>query len=361
MRVLFVCTTGGAGRRQLGGAERFLAEMLPALAEQGVEVLAATPDDEVAATLRDSGIRWFRLAATRRVDLDYARDIRRLVDESRPDVVSAHLLSAAMHVRAGLGIKGRQTPLVVALHNSLWQYRDAAVSLRGKAAVQANIALDLIARRLRPHATVAVSAFEAEELRVRGRVHDVRVITNPLPAIWPTADVTSRHPSTRAIRVGFLGRLEREKGVDLITDIADELADAEFLVAGAGTLKIAARPNIRLVGRVDAASFLPTLDCLLVPSRVESFGRSALEAMSLGVPVVHSGVGGLAEITRRGAGVLAYQADLTTPAITAAIRAATRPGSDPEHRRELAQEYASEHSFARCVQNWLDLYRAVSK
>ncbi len=47
--------------------------MLPALAEQGVEVLAATPDDEVAATLRDSGIRWFRLAATRRVDLDYAR------------------------------------------------------------------------------------------------------------------------------------------------------------------------------------------------------------------------------------------------------------------------------------------------
>ncbi|MEK8107828.1 glycosyltransferase [Micromonospora sp. M12] len=31
------------------------------------------------------------------------------------------------------------------------------------------------------------------------------------------------------------------------------------------------------------------MDCLVVPSRVESFGLSALEALSLGVPVVHTG------------------------------------------------------------------------
>lgn len=360
MRILFVCTTGGSGRRQLGGAERFLIEMLPALSEQGVEVVAATPDDEVAESLRASGVPWFPLGARRRIDLAYAREIRRLVTEVEPDVVSAHLLSAAMHVRAGLGIQGRRTPLVVALHNSLWQYRDAAESLRAKAAVQANITTDLLSRRLRPHATVAVSAFEAEELRVRGHVRDVHVINNPLPAVWPSVDDAADLRTGEPVRVGFLGRIEKEKGADLLGDIATALPEIEFLVAGAGTVPLPPLPNLELVGRVDAAAFLQKIDCLLVPSRVESFGRSALEAMSLGVPVVHSGVGGLAEITRRATGVLAYQADMTAPAMVAAIRMATTSSAYTDQRRELAREYALEYSFQRCVQNWLQLYRAVA-
>ncbi|MFI7071909.1 glycosyltransferase family 4 protein [Micromonospora sediminicola] len=360
MRVLFVCTTGGSGRRQLGGAERFLVEMLPALAARGVEVVAASPDDEVAEALRAAGVRWLPLGAARRVDLDYARRIRALVDELRPDVVSAHLLSAAMHARAGLGLRGRRTPLVVTLHNSLWQYRDAAGSLRARAAVQANISTDLMLRRLRPHATVAVSAFEARELRVRGKVRDVHVIPNPLPAIWPDAADGPDPAPDGPVRVGFLGRLEREKGADLLPDVATALPDVEFLVAGAGTTRLAARPNLHLIGRVDAADFLRRVHCLLVPSRVEAFGRSALEAMSLGVPVVHSGVGGLAEVTAAGDGVLAYRAELTAPALASAVRTATHPGAWDERRRALAREYTARHSFAGCVDTWFDLYRAVA-
>ncbi|MBM0236226.1 glycosyltransferase family 4 protein [Micromonospora sp. ATA32] len=359
MRVLFVCTTGGSGRRQLGGAERFLIEMLPALAQQGVDVVAATPDDEVAASLRESGVRWIALGADRRIDLSYARDIRRLVDELRPDVVSAHLLSAAMHVRAGLGVAGRRTPLVVALHNSLWQYREAAESLRQKAAVQANITADLVLRRLRPHATVAVSGFEAEELRMRGRVENVHIITNPLPAKWPRVDDRRSLSPSSPVRVGYLGRIEKEKGADLLSEIASALPDAEFLIAGSGSTPVSNLPNVRLLGRVDSAAFLQEVDCLLVPSRVEAFGRSALEAMSLGVPVVHSGVGGLPEVTRRGDGSLAYQAELTPGAMAAAIERATSSPVSLEQRRRVAREYAEEFSFARCVQSWRELYQSV--
>ncbi|MEU4788426.1 glycosyltransferase family 4 protein [Micromonospora tulbaghiae] len=361
MRVLFVCTTGGSGRRQLGGAERFLIEMLPALVSRGVDVVAATPDDEVAAALRDAGVPWCPLGAAKRVDLGYARGIRALVEELRPDVVSAHLLSAAMHARAGLGVRGRRTPLVVTLHNSLWQYRDTAETLRAKAAVQANISTDLMFRRLRPHATVAVSDFEAHELRVRGRIRDVRVIPNPLPAIWPQVTDTGGLAPDGPVRVGFLGRLEREKGADLLAGVAAALPDVEFLVAGAGTVDVEERPNLHLVGRVDAAPFLQRLHCLLVPSRVEAFGRSALEAMSLGVPVVHSGAGGLTEVTAAGDGVLAYRAELTPQALAAALRTATDPAAWDERRRELARQYADRHSFDGCVDNWHDLYRTVAR
>lgn len=362
MKVLFVCTTGGSGRRQLGGAERFLVEMLPALAACGVEVVACVPDDEVAAALRAAGVSCVEMGARRRIDLGYVREIRRVATELRPDLVSAHLLSAAMHARAALIGELRAVKLVVALHNSLWQYRDTAPSMRARAAVQANITLDLAMRRVRPHVTVAVSDFEAEELRERGRVRDVRVIPNPLPATWPAVNESAVESPSGQVRVGFLGRLEPEKGADLIPAIAAALPTAEVLVAGAGSQPVPPLPNVRLVGRVDSAAFLRGLHCLVVPSRVESFGRSALEAMSLGVPVVHSGAGGLTDLTQRGDGVLAYRADLTPDAFAAAVTRAT--GDDGSTvlaaRHELAHWYAREYSFGRCVEQWLGLYRSVA-
>lgn len=356
MKVLFVCTTGGSGRRQFGGAERILTEIIPAHARTGVDVIAATSDDEVGASLRDAGVPWVNLSAARRVDLGYARSLRRLVDEARPDVVCAHLLSAAMHSRAALATERPGTPLVVTMHTSLWQFLDTAPSAARRASIQSNITLDLVLRRLRPHASVAVSQFEADELRSRGRVRNVHLIPNPLPAAWPDA-APARTPQARPV-VGYLGRLEPEKGVDLIPDVASLMTDTDFKVAGTGALALAARPNVETVGRVDAADFLRRIDCLVVPSRVEAFGLSALEALSLGVPVVHSGAGGLAEVTRHAAGTLAFQSALTPSSIAAAIRQAVA-ATTVEQRRAVADWYATEYAFDRCVKRWQSLYRSL--
>ncbi|MGB2567554.1 glycosyltransferase family 4 protein [Micromonospora citrea] len=361
MKVLFVCTTGGSGRRQLGGAERILTEIIPAHARTGVEVVAATSDDEVGRSLREAGVPWVGLGAASRIDLTYARQIRRLAHEVQPDVVCAHLLSAAMHARAALSMQRVRTPLVVTLHNSLWQYRDTAGSLRQKASIQSNITLDLAMRRLRPHATVAVSEFEAAELRDRGRVENVHLIPNPLPASWPGPRAAPRPGAGRRPVVGYLGRLEREKGADLLAEIASYLPEADVKVAGAGSLPIAARPNLELVGRVVAAEFLQRIDCLVVPSRVESFGLSALEALSLGVPVVHTGAGGLAEVTRHAEGVLAFRAEPTPVALAGAVREAIRRVDAPEDRRKVAEWYADEYAFDRCVSRWQRLYRSLRR
>ncbi|MCZ7439423.1 glycosyltransferase family 4 protein [Micromonospora sp. WMMC241] len=357
MKVLFVCTTGGSGRRQLGGAERILTELVPAHARTGVEVVAATSDDEVGRSLREAGVPWTALGAISRVDVGYARRIRRLVREVKPDVVCAHLLSAAMHARAALSLD--RTPLVVTLHNSLWQYRDTAGSWRQRTAVQSNIALDLVMRRVRPHATVAVSEFEAAELRDRGGVRNVHLIPNPLPDGWPRPEPADAPVVGRRPVVGYLGRLEREKGADLLAETAALLPEMDVRVAGAGSLPIAGRPNLELVGRVSAADFLRRVDCLLVPSRVESFGLSALEALSLGVPVVHTGAGGLAEVTRHATGSLAFRADPTPAALAAAVRTAVGRAASAAERRGVAEWYAREYAFDRCVTRWQSLYRSL--
>jgi glycosyltransferase involved in cell wall biosynthesis len=365
---MYVCTTGGSGRRQMGGAERILVDLIPAIAQRGVDVLACTTDDDVAASLRESGIEWVGMGARRRIDLRYAHEIGAVVDSFAPDIVCSHLLSAAMHARAALGVTRRRTRLVVTLHNSLWQYRDAAASFARKAQIQSNIALDLLLRRLRPHASVAVSRFEADELIRRGRSRNVHIIPNPLPATWPAGDpgssqlsvVHNGQPRSSGVaRVGFLGRHEVEKGIDLLPGIAQRLPDVHFVVAGTGSRTPAPTANLELVGRVDAAEFLRRLDALIVPSRVESFGLSALEAMSMGVPVVHSGAGGLREITGHASGVLAHQAALDAPSMAAAVKAALAPVPAPR-RLAVAGHYVNEYAFSKFVDRWHGLYRMLT-
>lgn len=59
--------------------------------------------------------------------------------------------------------------------------------------------------------------------------------------------------------------------------------------------------DVRCLGKIDAvAPLLAAADIYLLPSESESFGLSALEALSSGVPVVASDIGGLPEVVRDG-------------------------------------------------------------
>lgn len=55
------------------------------------------------------------------------------------------------------------------------------------------------------------------------------------------------------------------------------------------------------MGKQDSiAELLSVSDVFLIPSQSESFGLSALEAMSCGVPVISSSIGGLPELNIHG-------------------------------------------------------------
>ena len=51
-------------------------------------------------------------------------------------------------------------------------------------------------------------------------------------------------------------------------------------------------------GPADPAPLLAAADVFVQPSHYEAFGQSALEAMSAGLPIVASGVGGLLDFLR---------------------------------------------------------------
>nr|BFF16234.1 glycosyltransferase family 4 protein [Microbacterium flavescens] len=123
------------------------------------------------------------------------------------------------------------------------------------------------------------------------------------PRITNAGRVVERRPDEAMSRnsvIGYLGRLGPEKGVEIMLAAAEE-ADVTVRVAGAGQDsyrdELSRRfPGADFVGHVDANEFLASVDVLVVPSVWEEpFGRVAAEAAALGVPLIISNRGGLAE------------------------------------------------------------------
>lgn len=112
--------------------------------------------------------------------------------------------------------------------------------------------------------------------------------------------------------VGYSGRLEKYKGVDVLIKAVAEATDTVLLVAGDGPEAEALRALVTalgIAGRVtflghlgsDLPAFYRGLDVLVVPSLptkgwLEQFGRVVIEAMASGVPVIASQSGALPDV-----------------------------------------------------------------
>jgi glycosyltransferase involved in cell wall biosynthesis len=114
-------------------------------------------------------------------------------------------------------------------------------------------------------------------------------------------------PSGRS-GVLFVGRLSREKGVDVLIEAMRRLPDVTLNVLGDGperaSLQAMAPPNVTFGGRVGAKAVrqaMLTSACLVVPSRwYEAFPLTVVEAYAARVPLVVSRIGSLAEVVRDG-------------------------------------------------------------
>jgi len=90
----------------------------------------------------------------------------------------------------------------------------------------------------------------------------------------------------------FVGRLERQKGIDIVIEVAKRLPDIEFVLVGKkgsyGELE-KFPPNVKWKGFVSEKKLTKLYEEALVfflPSRAETLGYSILEAMAAGCAVV---------------------------------------------------------------------------
>ncbi len=169
---------------------------------------------------------------------------------------------------------------------------------------------------------VMVSQFVADQWLAQGLdPGKTDVVFNGIdPAEYPLGGADQRAAARQALHIGdrpfvvtYFGRLDREKGVHVLLDAWRRLGmgpgEGELLVVGSPTvhrdaaayrseLRAMATDNVRFIpGQRDVVTPLHAADVVVVPSVwQEPFGRTVIEALSTGRPVVASRVGGIPEI-----------------------------------------------------------------
>ncbi len=190
----------------------------------------------------------------------------------------------------------------------------------------------------------------------------VDVVHNGIdPAEYPAGGPTEREAARHALGlpldpflVMFYGRVVPDKGIGTLVEALEGLDGShsvELLVVGpqpdeAFAARIFGTDRVRihqLPMRTDVVTPLHAADLVVVPSEgEEAFGRTVIEALSTGRPVVASSVGGIPEILT---GELA--GFLVPPSDPAAIAAKVRETLDwREQRPQLAEECSAHVALA---------------
>ena len=226
-------------------------------------------------------------------------------------------------------------------------------------------------------AVTAVSGFLAREThKVFGIERPVTVIPNFVDPrrFRPLEDrqARTRYAADDEVLILHASNFREVKNLPAVVDVFAGVAaarPAKLLLLGDGPERSAALERLKSLGlaeRVvapgmveDVADLLPLGDLMLLPSRHESFGLIALEAMSCGVPVIATNRGGTDEFIDDGVNGYLRDPDDVAGMVAAAL---TLLG-DPEfhrHLREEARRDAVETFGARCVlKTYIDLYDQV--
>lgn len=242
--------------------------------------------------------------------LRYARDVARAVRRFQPEVIHAHSTFAGVVVRILGLLGGHRAQVIYCPHGWSFDRHDGRVRA---------LAYRVLERALAGLATriVCISKHEYRQARRLGIPRRrLALACNGLPPV-PAAGAAKPTGSSAAgdpLRLAFVGRLDRQKGVDVLhaalarlprpwhlvcvgAPVLDDASPEGGLPAGAEDGRIVA------TGWLDAegvAAVLAGCDVVVVPSRWEGFGLVAIEAMRQGRAVIASKVGGLRDIVLDG-------------------------------------------------------------
>src|SRR5215475_4011798 len=157
------------------------------------------------------------------------------------------------------------------------------------------------------HKVVANCRAAADRLRIE-RVPARRIAT--VPNGVDASLFAATRPRRPRRRVTVVANLHPQKGHDVLIDAAPEILrhfpDSSFEIVGGGPERANLLARAEAQGVAAAFSFtgydddipqrLTDADLFVLPSHTEAFPNAVLEAMSAGLPIVASGVGGLLEL-----------------------------------------------------------------
>jgi glycosyltransferase involved in cell wall biosynthesis len=290
-----------------GGVGRHVSDLCAGLSANGVQVITCGPANP-SGTPDHVHVRLELGRAATTADAVAAARLATIVRRCKPDLIHAHSSKAGAIARLARPANPR-VPLVYTPHG--YSFAGFFTSKTERLAYRvAETALAPLATR-----TLCVCEYEAKLARQIGSGSRVRVVHN---------GIGIRPPHVRSPPSGLeqlLGRgpvvttvtqLRAGKGIETLIDafaiVLDSYPTAQLAIWGDGPMLGALRGRaaatrggraVHFMGSAaDPVSAIVGADLFAMPSWNESFPYVILEAMSVGLPVVATAVGGIGEAIR---------------------------------------------------------------
>jgi len=395
MKLLFISTLYSPN--QVGGAEKIVQILAEALAQAGHEcAVASTRAAPGLESCVVNGVRahyiglrnvywpygdmtpaaylkpvWHLL---NRYNAAMGREIARILDQERPDVVNTHGLTG-FSPSAWVAARERGIPVLHTLHDYSLMCPKASMFRAGANCAQQCRdcrALTRPAARESRHvqAVVSVSSYTLARHLDHGYFAGARikrVIHNGLSGVLhPPAPDAAR--GRLPLRLGFVGRLVQPKGIEELVRVMRDIdpLTCELVVAGKGTetdeqrLRELAPQHVRFVGFVNPEELYRCIDVLVVPSLWQDpLPTTAIEAARHGVPAIVANRGGLPDIVLDGRTGQVYQAGevgALREAIAQFIRNPARAAGMAPQVLERAEHFSVDRMEAEYMEVFSELH-----
>lgn len=354
MRLLFV-----TGSLVHGGAERHTITLANRLAERGHDCRAAyvKPVHDQLSRYRIAEVEC--LQARRYFDVSALRGLKNILQKAKPTAVIAANPYALMYARlAGRWARSR-APLAVVFHST--RVRNTREQLQM-----------LAYRPLFWSAECAVFVCEAQRRHWRRRQvfgRTDRVIYNGVDTEhwrpWSAAESGRLRGALgfepQDFVVGLSAVLRPEKNpvqlVEAVSMLRRRGVRARALFVGDGEMRGALEERARALGisgdvtvsgfQQDVRPFLAACNAVALTSTTEALSLAAIEAMALARPVVHSAVGGAAELIEPGRNGFVFPVG-DTATLVGQLAHLARPGAWERmgrHAREAVETRFSERTM----------------
>jgi len=374
MRILYVIT-----KSEYGGAQTHIFQLSRYMKQQGHSVAVMSyPGGWLEQEIQNANLKsqnkvkfyknpYFKNSYNPVLGLKAMAEIRRAVNDFKPDLVSCHSTVAGFWGR--MALKNKITTIFTA-HG--WGFSQGTPFLRKSLVVLAEKLVAKFCDKI-----ICVSEYD-KELALKHKIAKpgkLIVIYNGVEINKiQNANLKMQNYSSK-VKIVFVGRLSGQKNPELLLQVFSELSQktqdkTQVSLIGDGSkkeklqdfiIKNNLKEKVTLLGslpRENVFKILEQSDIFVLTSNYEGFPRTILEAMSCGLPIIASNVGGVREAVDKEVGFLIERGDKE-----ALKKALIELIENPDLRKRMGQNARKraekEFSLEKMLEKTSEVYRSI--